>query len=76
MAMGVPVAKITNPLYRGYVDYDYAVVNSTSINELANRISYVIENKALEKYSQNAMDYVRRRTWNSVKFNLYNILKY
>jgi len=76
MAMGVPVAKLTHPIYERNVDYDYAIINSTSIYELAKRISQAIENEDLDKYSQNTMDYIRRkRVWNSVKHNFINMIR-
>jgi len=75
MAMGTPVAKVTHPLYKRNIDYERALMNASSINELAKFISQIIESGDLERYSQNGMKYVREKlAWNSVKFNLYKAM--
>jgi len=75
MAMGTPVAKVTHPLYRSNIDYENAIINAQSITELARIISQVIEQNDLERYSKAGMKYVReKRTWNSVKSELYKRL--
>jgi len=75
MAMGTPVAKVTHPLYRSNIDYERALINAQTITGLARIISQVIEQNNLERYSKAGMEYVReKRTWNSVKSELYRRL--
>jgi len=77
MAMGTPVAKVTHPLYRSNIDYENALINAQSINELARVISQAIEQNDLERYSEAGMRYVKeKRTWNSVKSKLYEAVFY
>jgi len=75
MAMGTPVAKVTHSLYRSNIDYENAIINAQTITELARIISQVVEQNDLERYSKAGMKYVReKRTWNSVKSELYKRL--
>ena len=75
MAMGTPVAKVTHPVYRSNIDYENAIINAQTITSLARDISYAIEQNNLAKYSKAGMEYVKdKRTWNSVKFKLYETL--
>jgi len=72
MAIGVPVAKVTHPLYREYIDYNEAIINAYSINELASKIVQIVKNNELYTYSQNAIKYIaEKRTWNYIKRDLY-----
>jgi len=76
--LGVPVAKITRPMYLGRQDYDEKqLIIGTSMEELAARITHCMEDECDRSYhSRQARDFIiRRRQWEKVKEPLVDRLK-
>jgi hypothetical protein len=77
--LGVPVAKLTHPLFRDRCDYkENDLIHAYSFKELADKIAEYIQNKESchYMYSKTLRDFVLRfRTWDYVKRPLIEYLK-
>jgi hypothetical protein len=77
--LGVPVAKLTHPLFRDRCDYkEDDLIHAYSFKELADRIAEYIQNVELyyNIYSKALRDFIlKSRTWNHVKRQLVEYLK-
>jgi glycosyltransferase involved in cell wall biosynthesis len=77
--LGVPVAKLTHPLFRDRCDYkEDDLIHAYSFKELTDKIAEYIQNKEsyYYMYSKALRDFVLRfRTWDYVKRSLIEYLK-